>query len=164
MKKSLKNFVFKLFGLGSFNLKNRALEVLEQGHLMSLGVADKEGVWVADVIYVFGESLNLYWMSDPEARHSVAIANNSQVAGTITVSNKTGEPNLGLQFSGLAQKIDGPRFDLAVKHLIKRGHEAPSETEDVLDGDSWYGLKLEKLFLIDEENFGFERQAVLGME
>lgn len=145
------------------SLKNRVLEILQQGHLMSLGVVDERGVWVADLIYIFDDQFNIYWMSDPEVRHSVAIAYNTRVAGTITVSNKHGEPNLGLQFSGYAQKIDGPRFDLAVKHLIKRGHEAPSETEDVLGGDSWYGLKLNKLFLIDEANFGFDRQTVLDL-
>lgn len=55
------------------NIRNRVLEVLEQTYLMSLGIQDDGGVWVSDVIFIYDENLNIYWMSDPEARHSRAI-------------------------------------------------------------------------------------------
>lgn len=143
------------------DLKLRVKEVLERGHLMSLGTLDGGGVWVADVIYIHDDGLNLYWMSDPQTRHSKAISQNNSVAGTITVSNKSQEKNLGIQFSGFAEKIEGARFDLAKKHFAKRAHPEPKETDNVLDGDSWYVLKLTKIHLIDEENFGFEKQIVM---
>src|SRR3989344_1619917 len=101
------------------NIKELIKEVLEKGDLMSLGVTDDGGVWVFDVIYIFDEGLNLYWMSDPAVRHSKAIFKNPKVAGTIT-ANLPKEHNLGIQFAGQAQKIDGPRHDLAVKHFTKR--------------------------------------------
>ena len=70
------------------NIKQKITEVLEQGYLMSLGTVDDRGVWVADVIYVFDDDLNLYWMSKTFRRHSETIdKTNSQVAGTITISN-----------------------------------------------------------------------------
>lgn len=143
------------------DIKARAAQVLGEGHLMSLATVDEGGVWVADVIFVFDDELNLYWMSDPSVRHSQALLTNSQVAGTITVSNKSGEPNLGIQFSGRAEKIEGARYDLAKKHLAKRNKPEPQETDDVLDGDSWYKLVVEKLELIDEANFGYDKQTLL---
>ncbi len=143
----------------NLNLKDLTREVLEKGYLMTLAVSDEHGAWAADVIYVFDDEMNLYWMSDPDTRHSTAITTDSQVAGTITVSNR-GEGNLGLQFSGVAEKIDGARYDLATKHFAKRNKPLPKETDDVLDGDSWYVLKITKLFLIHEKYFGFKRQEV----
>ncbi|MDO8565504.1 MAG: pyridoxamine 5'-phosphate oxidase family protein [bacterium] len=141
-------------------IKPRILEVLSKGYLMSLATQDDGGVWVADVIYVYDDNLNIYWMSDPEVRHSVAILKNNQVAGTITVTNKGEKLELGIQFSGQAEKIDGTRYDLAVKQMVKRGHPEPKETDDVLEGDSWYMLRPIKIDLIDTENFGWEKSKL----
>ena len=107
------------------DLKKLIKEILNQGHLMSLATRDDGGLWVSDVIYIFDDELNLYWMSDPEARHSMAILRNPEVAGTITISNKSKESNLGIQFFGVAEKIEGIRSDLAKKHLTKRGYSEP---------------------------------------
>jgi uncharacterized protein YhbP (UPF0306 family) len=127
---------------------------------MSLGTMDDGGVWVSDVVFIYDENLNIYWMSDPGVRHSQAILKNPQVAGTITCSTKSKVPNLCIQFSGMAEKIDGPRYDLAIKHLAKRNYPTPKEDEDVLQGDSWYILKPNKMELIDEENFGYKKQSI----
>ncbi|HEX8946635.1 MAG TPA: pyridoxamine 5'-phosphate oxidase family protein [Candidatus Paceibacterota bacterium] len=142
------------------DLKKRVREVLEKAHLMSLGTQDESGVWVADVIFIFDDDFKLYWMSHEETRHSKAIHANGKAAGSITASTKSKEPNLGIQFEGEAKKIDGARYDLAVKHYLKRGRLIPPITEDVLDGDSWYVLAPTKIRLIDEEHFGFDTQDV----
>lgn len=141
------------------DIRTLVKEVLENGYLMSLATVDSTGVWCADVIYVFDEDLTLYWMSDPDVRHSQAILNSPQVAGTITVSGK-GESNSGIQFLGRAQKLDGPRYDLAVKHYKKCGKVLPQEQDDVLQGDSWYVLKPTLIELINEEHFGFDKQKL----
>lgn len=140
-------------------IKELVIEVLEKGYLMSLATYD-ESVWVADVIYIFDEDLNIYWMSDPEARHSVAIIKNNKVAGTITNSGQ-GQDNEGIQFSGIAEKIEGDRYDLVVKHFAKRKKEIPLENEDVLQGDSWYILRPDNVELIYEKLFGFEKQKLI---
>lgn len=143
----------------SVDLRQRVREVLEQGYLMSLGFADGHGLWVADVIYVFDDELNLYWMSGPDARHSRAIGTHPQMAGTITVSGP-GEDNFGIQFAGQATKVDGLRPDLVVKHFTKRHRPIPAPGDDVLDSDRWYRLTPDFFELIDERHFGFERQKV----
>ena len=99
-------------------------------------------------------------MSDPDCRHSQAILKNEKVAGSITVSNRSKELNFGIQFEGIAKKIDGPRHDLALRHFAKRGNPALLENDDILGGDSWYALELSKIRLIDEKHFGYETQDV----
>ena len=141
------------------NVKQLIEEVLNKGYLMSLASQDDGGVWVSDVIYIYDDELNIYWMSDPEVRHSQAVIKNPRVAGTITVSGK-GEDNLGIQFEGTVEKIDGARRDLALKHYAKRGKSIPKETDDVLQGDSWYILKPKKIELIYEKLFGFDKKNI----
>ncbi|TSC82553.1 MAG: hypothetical protein G01um101420_220 [Parcubacteria group bacterium Gr01-1014_20] len=139
------------------NLKDLIKEVLEKGYLMSLAVQDDGGVWVSDVIYIHDEDLNIYWMSDPDVRHSKAIGRTSPVAASITISDR-GENNLGLQFEGVAEKIAGARHDLATKHYLKRNKPIPNESDDVLEGDSWYVIHPRKIELINEKLFGFKKQ------
>ena len=141
------------------DVKSLILDVLEKGYLMSLGTQDDGGVWVSDVIYIFDEGLNIYWMSSPNVRHSKAIIVNPKIAGTIT-ANLPKEDNLGIQFEGIAEKIEGARYDLALKHFIKRKKPEPKETDDVLYGSSWYLLKPKSIELIYEKYFGFKKQKL----
>jgi len=141
------------------NIRYLIKEVLDRGYLMSLGTADEGGVWVADVIYIFNDDFNIYWMSELHMRHSLAIIQSPNVAGTITISGQ-GEDNLGIQFEGIAEKIEGARYDLAKKHYEKRKKLEPKEADDVLDGGSWYVLKPKKIELIHEKFFGFDKQKL----
>lgn len=143
-------------------IKARILEVLQQTHLMSLATVNEIGPWVSDVVFIYDDDLNIYWMSDPETRHSKSILTNNKVAATITFSTKSKIPNLGIQLEGTAEKLDGTQYDLLVKHLAKRSYPKPdiSEAEKILDGDCWYKLTPSKIGLIDEENFGYNRQDI----
>jgi uncharacterized protein YhbP (UPF0306 family) len=129
---------------------------------MSLGTSDKNGVWVADVIFVYDDDLNIYWLSSPDCRHSKAIMENDKVSGTITLSTNKKEPNLGIQFEGKAERLEGVRIDLIAKHWTKRSHRIPDicKALEVLDGDCWYKLTPTMIGLIDEKNFGFDRQEL----
>lgn len=128
---------------------------------MSLGTVDRNGPWVADVIYVFDDNFNLYWMSRPNFRHSLAIKDNPKVAGAVTISQKPEEKDLGLQIEGEAQKLGKLEFDLIVKYLKKKGKLNPQKIIDVLlEGYSWYELKPNFIELIDQQNFGFDKQKI----
>ena len=142
-----------------YDVKKLILGVLEKGYLMSLGTIDDSGVWVCDVIYIYDKDLNIFWMSKDFSRHSKAIMLNPKVAGTITISGPK-ENNLGIQFSGIAEKIKVARFDLAKQHYAKRKKPEPKEIDDVLDGGAWYTVKPEKIELIHEKLFGFEKQKL----
>ncbi|MBX4188358.1 MAG: pyridoxamine 5'-phosphate oxidase family protein [Candidatus Doudnabacteria bacterium] len=141
------------------DLKVIAKEILDSFHLMNLGTQDENGVWVSTVHYVSDADLNLYWLSSDLVRHSKAVLNNSKVAGTITVSTKPGDPNVGLQFEGLAEKLDGNHPELAKKHAAKRNKPEP-QVGELEKGRSWYRLKPTKIQIIHEPNWGFNKQTI----
>lgn len=141
------------------DIKQLIQEVLEKGHVMSLATVDSGGVWVSDVIYIHDEHFNLYWMSSEHVRHSKAVMENTQVAGSITI-NGAGQDNSGVQFDGIASKVEEDRYDLTVKHFAKRGKTPPPEGDASLKGRSWYVLKPTKIELINEKLFGFHKQKV----
>lgn len=144
-------------------IKQLISSVLDRGYLTTLAIMDEGGVWACDVIYIYDDDLNIYWMSDPDARHSQAIMKRNQIAGTITVSGQ-GENNLGIQFSGTAERIEGARYDLTKKHFLKRRKPIPHEDVDVLEGDSWYILKPQLVELIHEELYEFDKQKWVAEE
>ena len=134
--------------------------ILSKGYLMSLATIDESGPWVSDVVFVFKENCNIYWLSKPDARHSIAIKNNSKVAASITV-NTSKEPDLGLQISGIAEKIEGDLIDLAKAHRIKRGKSADLRMGELLDnGRCWYVLRPQLIDIIDEVKYGFEKPSL----
>ena len=129
---------------------------------MSLATTDENGPWVSDVIFVFDKDWNIYWLSQTNTRHSLAIANDARVAATITITGKSKEPNEGLQISGVAEKLSGAQIELAALHWTKRGHPPPEKEDDVLDeGEAWYTLRPQMIELIHEPLFGFKKQKIL---
>ncbi|MEK7620714.1 MAG: hypothetical protein AAB413_05790 [Patescibacteria group bacterium] len=97
-------------------------KVLERGYLLSLGIVDAQGPWVADVIYIFDDDFNLYWMSQPKRRHSQAIDSGSnRVAAAIAVTQGPDQPDEGLQISGTAARVEKPSSELLKKWMKKKG-------------------------------------------
>lgn len=127
---------------------------------MSLGTIDDGGVWVSDVIYLHDGDCNLFWLSDPDVRHSRAIRKNPNVAATITVSNNAGEENIGLQIKGVAERLDGNNFALATEHRLKRKKSPPTRDGEVEEGESWYCLRPAKIEIIHEPLFGFDKKVL----
>lgn len=143
------------------DLKSLASRILDQGFLMSLATADENGLWVCDVIYAHDSNFNIYWLSQAGTRHSKAILKNIAVAAAITVSNNPGEQNVGLQLSGTAEKIEGDILEVARIHRRKRGKPEPEKKGDILDaGESWYRLRLQRVEIIYEPLWGFEKRIL----
>lgn len=136
-------------------------DVLSDGYIMSLGTIDQGGVWVCDLVYVYDDELNIYWLSRTDTRHSRAIEINPQVAGSISVS-RPGEEEVGIQFSGIAEKLSGDFLWLAEKHREKRGKLRPKAEGEILAerGQTWYRLRPKKIELIYEPLFDYEKKLV----
>ncbi|MBI4022617.1 pyridoxamine 5'-phosphate oxidase family protein [Candidatus Berkelbacteria bacterium] len=134
-------------------------KALADGYLMHLGTVDEGGPWVAGVIYVHDDALNLYWISSVKTRHSQAVHASGQAAAAITVSDQPGT-EFGLQVMGTAKRIPGARLDLAIKHWSKRGKPAP-KVKDILYADhAWYQLTPTKIELIYQPEFDFDKQVL----
>jgi len=137
-----------------------AKKVLEEAFVMSLGIADESGPWVADVVYVYDGDFNLYWISRPDARHSRALGSVGKAACTIHASWETHNER-ALQIEGRVEKIEGPMFELEKKLEAKRGTPEPRRPGEILaEGLEWYKLTPDKIFLIHSKPFDYERQAI----
>ena len=140
------------------DIKKLIEEILKKGYLMSLATQDEGGVWVADVIYIHDDNLNIYWISNPDVRHSRAISQNKEVAATITASHEKNR-ELGLQLSGTAARLGNIGKEMTKKY-IKKNPLSSRVDEDFLRDDSWYVLKPRFVELINNELFGYDKKKL----
>ncbi len=142
-------------------LKHLTQTVLARGYLMSLGIVDEQGPWVADVIYIFDEDFNLYWMSTPKRRHSKAIdGGHDHVAAAIAVTQGPDQPDEGLQISGVAKRVEHPSLDLLKQWMNKKAESPMTAAGAVLSGHVWYQLTPDRIELIYQEKFDYNRKKV----
>ena len=66
----------------NLSLRERVLEQLAEHHVLTLATAGPEGPWAAAVFYAH-DGLTLYFLSSPNSRHSLNIADGAEVAATI---------------------------------------------------------------------------------
>ena len=137
-----------------------AREALDASYLMSLGVSDEQGIWIADVIFVHDDECNVYWMSSEDRRHSLAIASSPNVAAAITATGGPGEPELAVQMSGVAEMIDAVSREVVLRYFRKRNKPEPAEDFVVLEDRRWYVLRPNRIELINGALFGYDRQRV----
>lgn len=142
-------------------IKELIQEIYKDGFLLSLGVSDEGGSWVADLTYVFDGELNLYWISYPDTRHSVAIEKDSRVAGTITADSDPDDER-ALQISGTAELVSSEhdmfKFEKQLKE--KRGSEAPEKIGEILKGRVWYKLIPKRICLHHTKEYGYDRKVL----
>ncbi len=134
-------------------------EVLRDGFVVNLGVADAEGPWVAPVVYVLDDAFDLYWISVPECRHSQAIAQDPKVAATVIATHDT-DRERALQTTGSVELVDGPLLDMEQRLQEKRGLSIPLSPGEILtDGYIWYRLRPDRFEIIYNTLFGYDRMT-----
>jgi len=101
-------------------------------------------------------------MSRTNRRHSRAIDSGSnEVAATITVTQGPQNPDEGLQISGQARRLNDPPSELLKKWMRKkRKQDQYDAAQIVLDDHVWYRLVPDRIELILQEEFGYDRQKV----
>lgn len=142
------------------DLKALALQVLDDARVMSLGTVDEGGEWVADVVFVH-DGLDIYWISDPVVRHSMAIAKNKDVAATIDADDRT-DHERALQLSGEAMQVESVPdsiLELLVQKMDTDGTSNPRVK--LAEGLMWYKLVPNHIELIHNELFGYDRKKVI---
>jgi uncharacterized protein YhbP (UPF0306 family) len=141
------------------DLKALVQEVLRDGFVVNLGVADAEGPWVAPVVYVVDGAFDLYWISVPDCRHSQAIAQDPKVAATVIATHDTDQER-ALQFSGRVEKVDGSLLDMEQRLQEKRGMSIPQSPGEILtDGYIWYRLTPDRFEITYNTLFGYDRKT-----
>ncbi|MBC7836929.1 pyridoxamine 5'-phosphate oxidase family protein [Acetobacteraceae bacterium] len=139
------------------DLRKLIEEYLAESKLMQLATSKNNQPWVCNVYFAFDESLNLYWISRPNRRHSGELRENEKVAGTIVHSPDPKNPGRGIQFQGIAKEItDKEEMRVAMKFYAERYGMSPERVEALIsgaDGHLPYKITPTKYVLFDELNF-----------
>ena len=115
-----------------------ARALIDANLYLVLGTADRDGVpWAAPVYYAASEYREFFWVSKPDARHSLNIAARPEVSIVIfdsTVPIGTGQ---GVYMSGVAEQLDGDEPDRGIDVFSRRSLEHGGRAwalEDVRSG------------------------------
>jgi uncharacterized protein YhbP (UPF0306 family) len=99
---------------------DEVLAFLADHHVLSLATTVAGEVHAASLMYAH-KGMTLYWVSDPDARHSQEIEANPRVAATIAKDYTDFAQIEGLQIKGTVRRIGGMAERLkAVQLLSKR--------------------------------------------
>jgi len=141
------------------DLKPLVLEILDNSYLMSLSTCADNKPWTCDLVFVYSNNFEIFWLSKSITRHSTNILNNPNVSATITLSCNQGEDNKGLQIEGKSFLVKGLLPEMAIKHLNKRKKHL-DDFKNILKirDERWYKLVQDNIELIYEPLFGFERR------
>ncbi len=89
--------------------RREALTYLETHNTLTVATIGPDGPWAAALFYV-NDGFDLYWLSDPQTRHSKNIARNRRVAVTIQEDYRDWRVIRGIQMEGTAEEA-GPLRD-----------------------------------------------------
>jgi uncharacterized protein YhbP (UPF0306 family) len=142
-------------------LKRIIRSILESGFTMSLATIDGNGVWASNLTYVHDADFNLYWLSQTNVRHSEAIIESPDVSATITLSSNPNREVIGLQISGVAEKLKSEIPEITEMRRIKSNDAPPSHQDGSLYPIvAWYRLKPKKIELMHVPLFGFKKKIL----
>lgn len=137
------------------DVRSLILEYLSKVQTMQLGTAHNNQPWVTTVYFVNDVNLNLYWLSDPERRHSKEIEKNPKVGGTFVLPQLYGEKVRGLRFEGEARRLEGEENNNGV--LIYQSRfwivEDRAKTHNGPMTHTCYQIRAKTYYLYDEINF-----------
>ena len=145
----------------------RIAAFLDAHHVMSLATSGREGSHAANVFYV-RDGAALLWVSDPESRQSLDIANNPSVAATVAPDYSDIAEIQGVQISGHARLIRSASGRDAAQSLLERRypamrHPAPDATfRQACARMQFYRLEPANMVLIDNTR-GFAHKDTLDL-
>lgn len=118
---------------------------------MALCTAYGNKPWGATVFYAFNKKIELHFFSRPDTRHSLDIAENSNVAVVINHDwhDKNGRIR-GVQISGRAAKVTKKGYASSFSLFKKRFSWAEKFAHDHI----LYKITPKEIWLIDEAFFG----------
>ncbi len=88
----------------SEDLRRQVLTYLKTHNVMTLATAGPDGPWAAALFYV-NDGFDLYWLSDPDTRHSLDIAHNPQASVAVHEDYRDWRTIQGIQMEGSAELV-----------------------------------------------------------
>ncbi|GLR11107.1 hypothetical protein COO59_15015 [Mixta theicola] len=90
------------------------IRYLKKQHVLSVCCRNDETFWCANCFYLFNEARMAFWiMTEVETRHGALMAQQPQVAGTVSGQTKTVTLIKGIQYRGAARLLHGEQEQLA---------------------------------------------------
>jgi hypothetical protein len=86
------------------NIRETVLKYLKEHYTMTIATAKGETPWAASVFYA-NDGFTLYFLSDPDSRHSKDIAENPLVAVTVNEDYHDWRKIKGIQMEGKAELV-----------------------------------------------------------
>lgn len=87
---------------------NAIIRYLKKQHVLSLCCRDEDALWCANCFYVFDEARMAFWlMTETKTRHGMLMAQQPNVAGTVSGQTKTVMLIKGIQYRGMARMLEG---------------------------------------------------------
>ncbi len=134
------------------SLTDDARAIIDANSYMTLGTADAEGrPWVSPVWFSTADPRELFWVSDPDARHTRNIAARPQVAAVIFDSHAPIGTGEGVYMTALAEQLEaGEARDRALAVLTpQRGREWTPADVSALAAQRLYRAVVSELSLVD---------------
>ncbi|MCK2243992.1 MULTISPECIES: pyridoxamine 5'-phosphate oxidase family protein [unclassified Crossiella] len=137
---------------------DRAISILRENRYVTLATVDAAGPWAAALAFAPAAPGYLYFASQNDSRHGLAIAGDARVAGVIYNSTITSDEADGVQFSGTATAIEDD--DQQILLFLKRTGDLlidPLEEEFAFfkqaEGLTLYRITVEAAYVLDQKRY-----------
>lgn len=145
-------------------VRDRALTFISQHHVVTLATSGPEGLWAAAVFYAH-QLFDLYFLSSDSTRHAKNLSSSPQVAATIQDDYDDWPGIQGIQLEGTVDQLAGADLEMARNLFQERFpflNNAPDPILSALTRVSWYRLRPEKMYLVDNtQGFGHRDEVPL---
>jgi uncharacterized protein YhbP (UPF0306 family) len=143
------------------DLVRDALALLGEETTMTLAVRDERGPWAAAVYFV-ADRFRLYWLSEPDCRHSRAIGADGAVAAEIHACETDWRKLRGLQIEGRAIEVADAAERRRAENLYLERFPFARPLLARLRGVRWYRLDPDRMVSVDNaRGFGDRREVPL---
>jgi uncharacterized protein YhbP (UPF0306 family) len=151
------------------NLKHKleleALTYLDQHTVITVATYGPQGIWAAALFYA-NDLFDIFFLSAAHTRHTLNMAAQKRVSGTIQENYRDWESIKGIQLEGVVEKLSDDGATRAMKIYAKKFPLIANNKGSVktaLAGIDWYRLIPERLYLIDNsKSFGHRDEIDLS--
>ena len=111
-----------------------ARAIIDENRYMTLGTADAGGLpWVSPVWYACADYREFFWVSDPQATHSLNIAANPRVSAVIFDSGVRPGSGQGVYMSALAEQLAGAGLERGIDVFSRESEAQGARPWEVAD-------------------------------
>lgn len=140
--------------------KDLALEILEENQYCALATSTENTPWSCTVTYANDKNFNLYFMSDPNSKHTKDFQSNNVVSAVIYDSTQKWGKGLGVQLAGNVEKISENEKDFVKKLFFERDYPfggVPNKENvflDAINDGSYFFYKItpQKMWVSDPKS------------